>query len=74
MGGNKFSLFIEFFAIKVTSAAIEILSSEVLLNDVECIVFEGNINISSTLGVKVAIWALSKLVLKKLSTDLPLKI
>ena len=74
MGGNKFSLFIESFAIKVTSAAIEILSSEVLLNDVECIVFEGNINISSTSGVKVAIWALSKLVLKKPSTDLPLKI
>ena len=74
MGGNKFSLFIESFATKVTSAAIEILSSEVLLDEVECIVLEGKINISSTSGENVAICAFNKFVLKNPSTDLALKI
>ena len=48
MGGNKLSLLVESLATRVTSAATEILSSEVLLNEVECIVLEGKINISST--------------------------
>ena len=69
MGGNKLSLLVESLATRVTSAATEILSSEVLLNEVECIVLEGKINISSTSGLNVAICALSIFVLKKPTTD-----